>query len=119
VPLDFILKRFMLWVGKMINLNDENFDAKILNSSGLALVDFTAAWCGPCKRQTPILEQFAKENPQVKVFSVDTDESLNLVDRYSIKAAPTLLLFKDGVKVETKAGLTSLATLNSLIKTHS
>lgn len=103
----------------MKNVNDKNFDVEVLNSGGLVLVDFSAAWCGPCKRQLPILEQFVNENPQVKVLSVDIDESEFLKDKYSIKSVPTLILFKDGVKVDTKNGLTSLASLNSLAKNHS
>lgn len=99
----------------MKNVNSSNFD-EIVNSSGLVLVDFSATWCGPCKRQTPILEQFSKENPEVKVLEIDTDESPEIAQRYSVKSVPTLLLFKDGTKVEAKVGLTTLGTLNTLVK---
>lgn len=98
----------------MKNVNSSNFD-NVVNSGGLVLVDFTAAWCGPCKRQAPILEQFESQNPQVNVVTVDIDEAKDLVDKYSIKSVPTLILFKDGSKVDVKNGLTSLAALNTLV----
>lgn len=101
----------------MKNVNSLDLD-NVINAGGMVLVDFTATWCGPCKRQTPILEQFESQNPQVNVATVDIDEAKDLVDRYSIKSVPTLILFKDGTKVDVKSGLTSLAVLNTLVKNN-
>lgn len=98
------------------NVNDDNFNEEVLNAEGKVLVDFAATWCGPCKRQHPILEQFALENQTtVKVVSVDTDDAPNVVSKLGIRSVPTILLFENGKQTAMKVGLTSLAELKSLV----
>ena len=67
-----------------------------LIAKGEVLVDFFATWCGPCNMLAPILEQVAKENPELTIAKVDVDEVGALAQRYGVASIPTLLYFKDG-----------------------
>lgn len=78
------------------------FDSAI--KEGTVLVDFFATWCGPCKMLSPVLEEVANENPNIAVLKIDVDEVGELAARYGIQAIPTLMLFKNGQRVETRMG---------------
>jgi thioredoxin 1 len=98
------------------NVDDNNFDAEVLQSTLPVLVDFGASWCGPCQRQLPILEKFATINRQlVKVVSIDIDEAPKTVAKFGIRSVPTLVMLNKGTQTGTKVGLTSLAELSSLL----
>ena len=86
---------------KHIN-SKEDFDSSIQN--GVVLVDFFATWCGPCKMLSPVLEEVANENPNVLILKIDVDEVGELAARFGIQAIPTLMLFKDGQRVDTRMG---------------
>ena len=85
---------------KHINNRDE-FKAAI--QEGTVLVDFFATWCGPCKMLSPILEEVANEN-DILVIKVDVDEAGALSNEFAIQAVPTLMLFKNGERVDTRMG---------------
>ena len=80
----------------------EEFDNSV--KEGLVLVDFFATWCGPCRLLSPVLEEISEENPQLQVLKIDVDEVGALAARYGIQSIPTLMLFKDGQRVETRVG---------------
>ena len=80
----------------------EEFESEV--KEGLVLVDFFATWCGPCKMLSPLLEEVANENPNLKVLKIDVDEVGPLAARFAIQAIPTLMLFKDGERKDTKLG---------------
>ena len=82
--------------------NAQEFDSEI--KQGTVLVDFFATWCGPCKMLSPVLEEVAEENPDLLVLKIDVDEVGELAARYGIQAIPTLMLFKDGQRLETRMG---------------
>lgn len=82
--------------------NAEEFDSLI--KEGNVLVDFFATWCGPCKMLSPVLEEVSNENPDLLVLKIDVDEVGELAARYGIQAIPTLMLFKNGQRVETRMG---------------
>ena len=93
-----------------LNLNKDNFDQSI--SSGVALVDFWAEWCGPCKMQLPIIEEFSSEmEGKATVGKVNVDEQLELAQSFGIQSIPTLILFKDGKPVKKLVGLHSKESL--------
>ena len=85
---------------KHINNRDE-FNEAI--KEGTVLVDFFATWCGPCKMLSPVLEEVANEN-DVLIIKVDVDEAGPLAAQYNIQAVPTLMLFKNGQRVDVRMG---------------
>jgi len=92
----------------------EEFDAAI--KEGLVLADFFATWCGPCKMLAPVLEEVANENEDLLVLKIDVDEVGELAARYGIQAIPTLMLFKNGARVETRMGYQNKNQLQAFIR---
>lgn len=86
--------------------NEDNWDREVLQSTTPVLVDFWAAWCGPCLRIAPIVEAIAEEYAgRLKVGKLNVDENPDLASRYGVMSIPTLMLFKDGEPVEFIVGL--------------
>ncbi len=97
-----------------IHLNDTNFDSEILEYKGVALVDFWAPWCGPCRMLGPVIEELAKDyEGKAKICKVNTDEAAEKSAEYRIASIPTILLFKDG---ELKGQLVGLQSKEALKK---
>ncbi len=102
-------------------LNDQNFDQEIKNFSGVALVDFWAPWCGPCKMQGPIVDELGQDfasEPKVKISKINVDENQIIPQQFSIMSIPTLKIFKNGQVVEEMIGMQSKDNLSALIKKH-
>lgn len=85
-------------------LNNNNFKTEIIEKSGLALVDFYADWCGPCKMMAPVVEEIAAERADVTVGKINVDESGELALKYGVVSIPTLVVFKDGVEADRIVG---------------
>jgi thioredoxin 1 len=80
-----------------LNLNEDNFEAEVLNSSKPVLVDFWAEWCGPCKMISPLIDQLAEEMGDTAVVGkVEVDTAQALAAKYGVRSIPFLLFFKDG-----------------------
>ena len=87
-------------------VTNENFEAEVLNSELPVLVDFWAAWCGPCRMLAPAVAQIAAEcEGKIKVGKVNVDEQPELAQRFGIMSIPTVLVFKNGQKVGQSIGL--------------
>jgi thioredoxin 1 len=96
--------------------NDLNFDQEVAQAQGKVLVDFTAAWCGPCKRLSPIVDEVAEELAgKIKVGKLDIDEAPVTASKFQVRGVPTLMVFEGGQVVQTKVGLVSKATVLSLV----
>ncbi len=90
---------------KIIALNEENFEAEVLQGDMPVLVDFWAPWCGPCRMISPIMDELAEEyEGRAKICKVNVDEAAGLAKQYKVLSVPTLFLFKDGVKIERIGG---------------
>lgn len=93
---------------------EENFNDLIFKD--LALVDFFATWCGPCKMLTPVLEELANDRSGIDIVKIDVDECENLARNYGIMSVPTLLLFKNGKMVSKRSGFMPKEELSSWIE---
>jgi len=90
-----------------VELNGNNFQQEVLESSIPVLVDLWAPWCMPCRMISPIVEELGNDNQgKLKVCKLNTDENQNIAARYGIQGIPTLLFFKDGQEVDRIVGVT-------------
>ena len=99
------------------NVTDENFETEVLKADKPVIVDFWAAWCGPCKQVAPILEEISNEmKDQVVIAKHNIDEEPNQPTKWGIRGIPTMLLFKDNELKATKVGATTKSNIISWIK---
>jgi len=92
----------------ILHLKDDDFDKAIIQAKGVALVDFWATWCMPCKIIAPIVEAVAKEyGGKIKVAKVEVDEAGEVSSRFNVMNIPTLIFFKDGKETERLIGVTT------------
>lgn len=99
-----------------LTATDLNFDELVLGSDVPVLVDFTAAWCGPCKQIAPLVDQLADEyEGKAKVTKLDIDESPGIASRFGIRGVPTLLVFKGGQLVGQRVGAAPKSAIAELI----
>ena len=105
-------------MSKIVHVTDNSWNTEIKEYEGLALVDFWASWCGPCRMIAPIIEQLSEEETNVKVCKLNVDENPRTAFDFQITGIPTMLLFKNGKKVDQVIGFTSKDTLKSVINRH-
>lgn len=100
----------------VLEVTEENFEKEVLKESKKVLIDFYADWCGPCQVLSPIVEEVAKSNEDVKVVRINIDNAENIAIDYGIMSIPTLVVIEDGEEVRRSVGLISQTEIEALIK---
>ena len=105
--------------GNIFEVTDQTFEKEVLQSDQPVLVDFWAAWCGPCRMIAPTVEALAREYlGKAKVAKVNVDENQSTPAHYNVRGIPTLLLFKGGQVQEQLVGAASRDVIEKMIKKH-
>jgi thioredoxin 1 len=100
-------------------VTDANFDQEILKSDQVAIVDFWAAWCGPCRALAPVVDQLATQfQGKIKVAKMDVDKNVATPQRYNVRGIPTLLIFKGGQVAEQIVGYVPKETIEKALNKH-
>ena len=102
----------------VIDVKTADFETEVLKSDKTVLVDFWAVWCGPCRMLSPVVDQVAEENPDIKVCKVNVDEEQQLAIKYGVMSIPTLLVFKGGELVNQSVGVIPKEEVLNLIKSY-
>jgi thioredoxin 1 len=98
------------------HINQDEFDAKVLQSDKPVMVDFYAEWCGPCKMAAPIIDQLADEfADKAAIVKVDVDANNELAGKYGVMSIPTVIIYKDGKEVDRKIGFPGEAGYRSML----
>ncbi|MFN2384109.1 MAG: thioredoxin [Gemmatimonadota bacterium] len=102
-----------------LSVTDATFDAEVVKSDTLTLVDFWAEWCGPCKMIASTLDELATDyDGRLKIVKVDVDANQRTAQQYAVRSIPSLLLFKNGRVVETVIGAVRKQRLEEAIDAH-
>jgi len=102
-----------------LTFTDDSFDQDVLQADQPVLVDFWAAWCGPCVAMAPVIDQVADEyQGKVKVGKLDVDSNPGSASRYQVRGIPTMLLFKNGQVVDQMVGAVGKGKLAQLLDGH-
>ena len=87
-----------------ININQNNFHNEVMNSEKKVLLDFWAPWCGPCRMVVPMVEEIAKERPDIKVGKINVDENPELAKQFGVFSIPTLVVMEKGKILRQEQG---------------
>ena len=101
---------------EIIKVNSQNFEEEVIKSEKPVLIDFYADWCGPCKMLSPIIDEIAEENSEIKVVKVNVDDSQDLAMKYQVMSIPALVVIKNGEEVNRSVGLIDKSQVVNLIK---
>ncbi len=100
----------------VITLTKNNFDDVVVNSDKPVLIDFWATWCGPCKMLSPVVDEVAEENDDIKVCKVNVDDEGELAIKFGVMSIPTLVVMKDGEEVKRSVGVISKSEILDMVK---
>lgn len=89
----------------VLTITQNNFENEVLNSDKPVLLDFWASWCGPCRMLSPVVDEIAEENPQIKVGKINVDEEGDLAASFGVMSIPTLVVIKNGQVVNQSVGV--------------
>ena len=97
----------------VVKLTVENFEQEVLQAEKLVLVDFYADWCGPCKMMSPIVDEIAEEESEIKVCNINIDQAMEIAQKYRVMSIPTFIAFKNGEEAGRQIGAVSKGELLS------
>ncbi|MBE0425575.1 MAG: thioredoxin [Nitrospirae bacterium] len=101
----------------ILEATSSNWDSEVIKVKGLVMIDFWAAWCGPCRMISSTVEELAKEyTGKIKVMKLNTDENSEIATRYKIMGIPTVMFFKDGTKLDQIVGVVPKQQLKAKIE---
>ena len=98
-----------------LHITNKNFKEEVLNSDKPVLIDFWASWCGPCRMVGPIIDEIAKENPDIKVCKVNVDDEPELAREFKIMSIPALFVLRDGEVTDKAVGYRNKDALLELL----
>lgn len=99
-----------------LNIDKNNFHKEVMESEKPVLLDFWAPWCGPCRMVVPIVDEIARENPDIKVGKVNVDEQQELASQFGVMSIPALFVVKNGKVVNQAVGARSKQQLLAMVK---
>jgi thioredoxin 1 len=103
--------------GNVGEINESDFDSKVLKASVPVVVDFWAPWCGPCKSIAPVLEEIAQElGAQVSILKINVDDNSKVAAMHNVRAIPNIVIFKNGAEVDRVVGAVAKDQLISTIR---
>lgn len=100
----------------VIKLTSKNYEEEVMQSKKPILIDFWAAWCGPCKMMSPVIDQIAQENEDIKVCKVNIDEEKELAEQFQIMSIPTIVAIKSAKIVNTSVGVAQKEEIINMLK---
>lgn len=100
----------------IINLTKDSYHNEVMETEKVVVIDFWATWCGPCKMMAPVVEEVAKDYPDVKVCKVNVDEEPELSNAFKIVSIPTIVVIKNGKIIDSVVGYSPKEDIEKIIK---
>lgn len=102
----------------VLTITQNNFENEVLKSDKPVLLDFWASWCGPCRMLSPVVDEIAEENPQIKVGKINVDEEGDLAASFGVMSIPTLVVIKNGQVVNQSVGVVPKQKILAMLQSY-